>query len=95
MASRGLTLKPEFAGLAMAMSSVSVVLNSLLLKFFNAKKKNRLSLFAPAIMTVVFLGFFLNFAQIGNGQSTFSTQKISLGLKTDIVNYLVKAQNKI
>lgn len=77
------------------MSSVSVVLNSLLLKFFSAKKKNRLSIFAPAIMTIVFLGFFRNFAQIGNGQSTFSAQKISLGLKTDIVEYLVKAQNKI
>jgi len=95
LASRGLTLKPEFAGLAMAMSSVSVVLNSLLLKFFSAKKKNRLSIFAPVIMTVVFLWFFRNFAQIGNGQSTFSSQKISLGLKTDIVDYLVKAQNKI
>jgi len=95
LASRGLTLKPEFAGLAMAMSSVSVVLNSLLLKFFNAKKKNRLSIFAPVIMTVIFLGFFRNFAQIGNGQSTFSSQQISLGLKTDIVDYLLKAQNKI
>jgi Cu+-exporting ATPase len=30
----GMMLKPEFAGLAMAMSSVSVVTNSLLLKFF-------------------------------------------------------------
>lgn len=95
LASRGLTLKPEFAGLAMAMSSVSVVLNSLLLKFFHAKKVNRLSRFAPAIMTIVFLAFFRNFAQIGNGQGTFSAQQISLGLKTDIVNYLTTAQNKI
>lgn len=95
LASRGLTLKPEFAGLAMAMSSVSVVLNSLLLNFFNAHKKNRLSIFAPVIMTVVFLGFFRNFAQIGNGQASFSAQQISPALKTDIVNYLTKTQNKI
>jgi Cu+-exporting ATPase len=33
----GLTLKPEFAGLAMALSSVSVVGNSLLLKNFRPK----------------------------------------------------------
>ena len=33
----GITLKPEFAGLAMALSSVSVVTNSLLLKRFDKK----------------------------------------------------------
>ena len=33
----GLVLKPEFAGLAMALSSVSVVSNSLLLKYFRKK----------------------------------------------------------
>jgi Cu+-exporting ATPase len=33
----GLSLKPELAGLAMALSSVSVVSNSLFLKFFKAK----------------------------------------------------------
>jgi Cu+-exporting ATPase len=32
LSSYGITLKPEYAGLAMAFSSVSVVLNSLLLK---------------------------------------------------------------
>lgn len=34
----GLVLKPELAGLAMALSSVSVVTNSLLLKFFRPKR---------------------------------------------------------
>jgi Cu+-exporting ATPase len=38
----GLVLKPELAGLAMAMSSVSVVLNSLLLKRFRPSKRNYL-----------------------------------------------------
>ena len=34
----GWSLKPEIAGLAMALSSVSVVLNSLLLNLFKSKK---------------------------------------------------------
>jgi len=34
----GLILQPQFAGLAMALSSVSVVTNSLLLKLFKPKK---------------------------------------------------------
>jgi len=58
LATWGLVLQPEFAGLAMAMSSVSVVLNSLLLRFFHPKRRNRISTFAPFIMTVVFLSFF-------------------------------------
>lgn len=37
-ASWGIVLKPELAGLAMAMSSVSVVSNSLLLKYFKTRK---------------------------------------------------------
>ncbi len=57
-------LKPEFAWLAMALSSVSVVVNSLLLKFFNPRKKNRISIFAPLIMTIVFLLLFRNLAKL-------------------------------
>lgn len=50
----GFILKPELAGLAMALSSVSVVSNSLLLKRFQPGKKNYLSMIAPFIMTGVF-----------------------------------------
>ncbi|KKQ80264.1 MAG: Copper-exporting P-type ATPase A [Parcubacteria group bacterium GW2011_GWC2_38_7] len=46
----GLVLKPELAGLAMALSSISVVTNSLLLKYFRPKKRNYLSIVAPIIM---------------------------------------------
>jgi Cu+-exporting ATPase len=70
-------LKPEFAGLAMAMSSVSVVLNSLLLRFFHPKRRNWLSLFAPVIMTIVFLSFFWNFAKLGNGENNVFSANIN------------------
>ncbi|AHB41712.1 hypothetical protein P148_SR1C00001G0924 [candidate division SR1 bacterium RAAC1_SR1_1] len=90
----GLTLKPEFAGLAMALSSVSVVLNSLLLKFFHPTRRNRLSLFAPLIMTIAFLGLFRNFAQIGNGQQLVYS-KISSGQKAEITEYIINTPNKI
>ena len=50
----GLVLKPELAGLAMALSSVSVVGNSLLLRKYVPNKKNYLSIYAPYIMMVLF-----------------------------------------
>jgi Cu+-exporting ATPase len=62
----GFILKPELAGLAMALSSVSVVLNSLLLNTFRPGRKNILSTMAPILMTVFFLGIFWQFSQFGN-----------------------------
>ena len=59
----GLVLKPELAGLAMALSSVSVVTNSLLLKNFHPRKPNFLSKIAPAIMTVLFIAVFYGFSR--------------------------------
>lgn len=96
LASLGLVLKPEFAWLAMAMSSVSVVINSLLLKFFHTHRKNWISIFAPVIMTVVFLGFFRNFAQIWSGQNISSlSQKLSPALRTDLNQFMINTPNKI
>ncbi|MDD5726600.1 MAG: heavy metal translocating P-type ATPase [Patescibacteria group bacterium] len=63
----GLILRPELAGLAMAMSSVSVVANSLLLRGFKPDKRNWISDFAPFVMTAVFLFGFLLFAKASSG----------------------------
>lgn len=62
----GIVLRPELAGLAMALSSVSVVMNSLLLKGFHPQKKNILSDVAPIFMTAVFLLIFIGFAKMSN-----------------------------
>ncbi len=65
----GLILKPELAGLAMAMSSISVVSNSILLRGFRPHKKNWLSTIAPIIMTFVFTILFLWFARLSSEMS--------------------------
>lgn len=67
LAGIGLILKPELAGLAMALSSVSVVTNSLTLKFFKPGKFNWISRLTPLVMVIFFLTIFIKFAQ-------FSTQ---------------------
>lgn len=60
----GIVLRPELAGLAMAFSSVTVVVNSLLLKGFHPLKRNYISDFAPIFMTLIFLAMFIGFATI-------------------------------
>lgn len=67
LAGLGLVLRPELAGLAMALSSVSVVSNSLLLKGFKPGKYNWPSAIAPFVMMALFsLGFVL-FAKASSG----------------------------
>ncbi|MCR4256254.1 MAG: heavy metal translocating P-type ATPase [Candidatus Uhrbacteria bacterium] len=60
----GIVLRPELAGLAMALSSVSVVVNSLLLKGFHPQKNNYLSDAAPVLLTLIFALIFIGFAKI-------------------------------
>jgi Cu+-exporting ATPase len=64
-AGAGLVLKPELAGLAMALSSVSVVTNSLTLRYFRAGKRNWISIIVPILMAIVFGALFFGFAKIG------------------------------
>lgn len=63
-ASFGIVLRPELAGLSMALSSVSVVTNSLLLKGFRPNKRNYMSAIAPVAMTAFFTTIFFLFVKL-------------------------------
>lgn len=65
----GLVLKPELAGLAMALSSISVVANSLLLRTYKPGRKNYLSAIAPIIMILLFSFMFFEFARFSSGMA--------------------------
>jgi Cu+-exporting ATPase len=67
LAGFGLVLKPELAGLAMAVSSISVVSNSLLIRSFRPRQRNWLSTIAPVVMVVVFTAMFVEFARLSAG----------------------------
>lgn len=69
----GLVLKPELAGLAMALSSISVVGNSLLLKLFKPGQRNYASAFAPAVMIIAFSFMFFEFARFSTGMNDEGT----------------------
>lgn len=86
----GLVLKPELAGLAMALSSISVVTNSLLLRRYRPGKTNYLSIFAPAAMMLLFTLIFFEFARFSSNMG--GTKPMERPLVAAQVN-MTKSQN--
>ena len=92
----GLVLKPELAGLAMALSSISVVGNSLLLKYFKPNKRNYISLVAPLVMVIVFTFGFIEFAKLSSGMENEGPKTtVSIEGASTLNTFIANGQTKI
>lgn len=81
----GLVLKPELAGLAMALSSISVVLNSLTLRGYRPGKKNWTSLAAPIVMVVAFSALFFEFARFSSSMMSADSEMSRVAVSSEVV----------
>ncbi|MDP2091089.1 MAG: heavy metal translocating P-type ATPase [Candidatus Gracilibacteria bacterium] len=92
--SYGLFLKPELAGLAMALSSVSVVVNSLLLRV--SVKNKYFSYISITLLVMFFLSIFISFSSVSQ---TYNFERVYTKnndkVLTSITNFVVNSKNKI
>lgn len=88
----GLVLKPELAGLAMALSSVSVVGNSILLRQYKPGKRNYISAIAPFVIIIFFTILFIQFARFSSNMAEAEGMDTSATKET--VNGAVSPQQK-
>lgn len=89
-----LFLKPELAWLAMALSSVSVVVNSLLLRL--SVKNKYFSFLSIFVLVILFSSIFVSFSSLSN---TYSFEKIYTlnndKVLKEITSFVVNSKNKI
>lgn len=90
----GLSLKPELAGLAMALSSVSVVVNSLLLRNFRPGKRNFLSQLAPVFMVILFVFLFFSFARFSTTMESMIPPSAFSNLQ-GVTSYLLQGVSRV
>lgn len=99
----GLVLKPELAGLAMALSSISVVANSLLLRKYGFGKRNFALNLAPLVMALLFSFVFFEFARLSSGMTEGTEAKmanvqsvnVSQDTKDTAVKIVTKGETKV
>jgi Cu+-exporting ATPase len=92
----GVVLRPELAGLAMAMSSISVVGNSLLLRYFKPNKRNYLSIIAPIIMVIIFTFGFFEFAKLSSGmENSGMSLLVSVKTASELNSFIANNETKI
>lgn len=96
LASLGMVLKPELAWLAMALSSVSVVTNSLLLKWFKPWRINIISKIAPLFMAVLFVFIFWRFVRFADITAlNYSSVKVNSWTILTVSDFISTSKSKI